>query len=194
MKKIVYIFFLFISFFHFHAISQEVFVTKFDVPFHKLILDSCWDFDDQDKNSISFEYHDDRDIGLDIEVGKVLKDTVSIEKLYKQIKKAKGKISEVPLVVSSFSWLIFLHDLFNLDIQVENYQIISVNGLEGIRAYHKPRFAIEKSKKIDEPDWAIFYVFIVNKRIYVIDFMAPALKFLQMEPFFEATLNKLFMN
>lgn len=189
MKKLTT--FLFLTLICFQCIVAENYFTTFDSPFNELHLDSCWAFDEQDTNSVSFEHCDDWEIEFSIEAGQHLKKKTDIEKLYKQIKKAKGEICEVPLLVESFPWLSYL-DLLDLDIQLEDYQIIKVNGLEGIKAYHKVRLPIAPTSIIDEPDWTVFYIFIVNQRIYSMDFSAPASKFLQMESFFDTTIKNLF--
>ncbi len=183
MKKIICALFLFVFSLQTSATSQEVITTQFDSPFDTLAVEACWKLDDQDKNSLSFEHCEDSSIEWGILRGNELSKKVSIEKLFKQIKKAHGKISKISVLVSSFP-AFNLYRLYDIDHKLENYQIVNINGLQAIKAYYK---IIDE----DDSDWNVYYLFLIDNRLYVVDFIAPETKFLEWEPLFEATVKSL---
>lgn len=201
MKKIFCAFFVFILALQMTSYTEEPYLqvkTTFDAPFQQLTLDPSWTLEDHDKNSISFEHRDDWDIEFSIEAGKVLKEKATIKKLFAQLTKAEGNLKHIPLLIESFPEILLL-ELFNIDVTVENYSCIVMNGIPGIKAYYQDMTIVEEVTQggtaIESDDdvlKSVYYIFIINNRIYSLEFEAPVAKFSEYEAFFEATIEKLF--
>lgn len=171
--------------------------TTFDAPFNILTLHPDWELDDQDTNEINFEHREDwLDVEFSIYVGKILKNKkFSLEELYEQIQKAKGKVKKISILKASFPEMKMTFDILGEDPILEDYALINFKGLKCIKAYSKdifPIVSISSDEKIDEPQWRLYYLFIVNKRLYDFEFDAPASKFSDYEPLFDATMECLF--
>ena len=161
--------------------GYQQFKSNFDDPFRNLTLDNFWILDDLDEKSVSFEHLNDEDVTFTIHVGKALDENISIEKLYRQIKAANGKVNDIPLLFKSFPLVILLLELLEMDIQFEKYQRTTINQLASITGYI-----------MNEDDYELFYLFVVNNRIYNFSFTSPVSKFADYEPYFNATLRGLF--
>lgn len=201
MKKIISVFFLSFLLLYTNLNAQDSYLqikTLFDAPFHKLSLNPLWILDDQDKNSISFEHKKDDDVTFTIDAGKTLKKTLTIDKLYKQFEKAEGRAEDISALIKSFPEISILQQLLNQELTFENYSIVTIHGLKGIKAYCQDRLPIEEAilgntiLDLDIPDWSLYYFFIVNDRIYAFTFEAPSTIFESYEAFFETTLKDLF--
>ena len=197
MKKILFVLFAFLLALT-NVVHADQVKTKLAPPFQTLNIDTqLWSLEFRDKSAIGFTLvGSDYEVDFDIFQGRVLK-KVSLKKLKRQIHKAKGNLSKVSLLKSSFPQLEDSEDEEST-IDFENGVEIMVNGIQGLK-FHVDHFVREVELTNDGENIisetiypGLGYIFVTENRIYIMSFNAPPEKFSDLEPLFEETVQHLF--